>query len=68
MGYEICNCDDGMGQSVLVQQEQHTIWQEEQQIFNATEETVSEGKSLEESNDLRTTSWRCQYSNGGGKL
>ena len=52
MGYEICNFDDDMGQGVLVQQEQNVIWREEQQIFNATEETVRGGESVEESNDL----------------
>ena len=63
MGDKICDCNDDMGQSMLVQQEQNIIWREEQQIFNATEETVSGGKSVEESNDLRMTSWRCRYSN-----
>ena len=32
MGYEICNFDDDMGQSVLDQQEQNTIWREEEQF------------------------------------
>ena len=63
MGDEICDCDDEVGQNVLVEQEQNAIWREEQQIFNATEETVSRGESVEESNDLQTTSWRCRYSN-----
>ena len=38
MGNEICNSDDEMGQSMLVQQEYKVIWCEEQQIFNTTEE------------------------------
>ena len=38
MGDEICNLDDEMGQSMLVQQEYKAIWCEEQQILNATEE------------------------------
>ena len=38
MGDEICNLDDEMGQSMLVQQEYKVIWCEEQQILNATEE------------------------------
>ena len=59
MGYEICNFDDDMGQSVLVQQEQNAIWQEEQQLFNTTEETVTGGESVEASNINRTTGWRC---------
>ena len=63
MGYKICNFDDDMGQSVLVQQEQNAIWREEQQLYNTTEETVSGSESVEKSNDIRTTSWRCRYSN-----
>ena len=59
MGYEICNFDDNMGQSVLVQQEQNAIWREEQQLFNTTEETVSRGESVEESGINGTTGWRC---------
>ncbi len=59
MGYEICNSDDDMGQSMLVQQEQNAIWQEEQQLFNTTEETVTGGESVEASNINRTTGWRC---------
>ena len=39
MGDEICNLDDEVGQSVLVQQERNAIWREKQQIFNTTEET-----------------------------
>ena len=38
MGDAICNFDDEMGQSMLVQQEYKVIWCEEQQILNATEE------------------------------
>ena len=59
MGYEICNFDDDMGQSVLVQQEQNAIWREEQQLFSTTEETVSGGESVEESDTNGTTGWRC---------
>ena len=63
MSYEICNFDDGMGQSVLVQQEQNAIWQEEQQLYNKTEETAGGSGSVKKSNNIRTTSWRCWYSN-----
>ncbi len=59
MGYEICNSDDDMGQSMLVQQEQNAIWREEQQLFNTTEETVSGGESVEESDTNETTGRRC---------
>ena len=59
MGYDICNSDDDMGQSVLVQQEQNAIWREEQQLFSTTEETVSGGESVEESDTNGTTGWRC---------
>ena len=46
MGYELCNSDDDMGQSMLVQQEQNAIWREEQQLFSTTEETASGGESV----------------------
>ena len=59
MAYEICNFDDAMGQSVLVQQEQNAIWREEQQLYNTMEETVSGGESVEESSNNRATGWRC---------
>jgi len=59
MGYEICNSDDDMGQSLLVQQEQNAIWQEEQQLFSTMDETVSGGESVEESSNNRATGWRC---------
>ena len=39
MGNEICNIDDEMGQSMLVQQEYKVIWCEEQQISTTKEET-----------------------------
>ena len=58
MGDEICNLDDDVGQSELVQQEQNAIWQEEQQVFNTTEETISGGESMEESGNNRETGWR----------
>ena len=38
MGDAICNYDDEMGQSMLVQQEYKAIRCEEQQISNTTEE------------------------------
>ena len=50
MGDEICNLDDEVGQSVLVQQEQNAIWQAEQHIFNTTEETNGGSESLEKYN------------------
>ncbi len=59
MGYEICNSDDDMGQSMLVQQEQSAIWREEHQLFSTTEETVSGGESVEASDINGTTGWRC---------
>ena len=59
MGDEICNSNDGVGQSVLVQQEQNAFWREEQQIFNTTEETVSRGESVEDSDNNGTAGWRC---------
>ena len=59
MGYEICNFDDDMGQSVLVQQEQNAIWREEQQLYNTTEDTVSGGESVEKRDNIGTTGWRC---------
>ena len=59
MGYEICNSDDDMGQSVLVLQEQNAIWREEQQLFSTMEETASGGESVEASAINETTGWRC---------
>ena len=62
MGYELCTFDDDMGQSMLVQQKQNAIWQEEQeeqQLFNTTEETVNGGESVEESGINGATGWRC---------
>ena len=63
MGYEICNIDDDMGQSVLDQQEQHTIWREEKQLCNNQEEIVSGSESVENSDDEGATNWRCSYQN-----
>ena len=63
MSDEICNLDDEVGQSMLVQQEQNAIWREEQQLFNTTEETDGGSESLEKRNEKRTTSWRCRDSN-----
>ena len=57
VGYEICNFDDDMGQSVLDQQEQHTIWREEEQLYNNEEEIVGRSESVENSDDEGTTSW-----------
>ena len=56
MGYEICNIDDDMGQSVLDQQEQHTIWREEEQLCNNQEEIVGRSESVENSDDDGETS------------
>ena len=61
MGYEICNFDDDMGQSVLVQQEQNTIWQDEEHLCNNKEEIVGGSESVENSDNEGTTSWRCSY-------
>ena len=57
MGYEICNIDDDLGQSVLDQQKQHTIWREEEQLCNNEEEIVGGGESVENSDDEGTTGW-----------
>ena len=46
MGYEICDFDDDLGQSVLVQQEQHTIWRENKQLCNLAEETDGGSESV----------------------
>ena len=58
MGDKICNFDDDVGQSVLVQPKQNTIWREEQQIFNTAEETISRGENMEESDNNGETGWR----------
>ena len=63
MGYEICDFDDAMGQSVLVQQEQHTIRREEEQLYNSTEATVGGSESVEKSDNDGRTGWRCSYTN-----
>ena len=55
MGYEICNFDDDMGQSVLDQQEQNTIWREA--LYNKEEEIVGGSVSVETSDDDGTISW-----------
>ena len=57
------NIDDDTGQSVLDQQEQRTIWQEEEQLCNNQEEIVGEGESVENSDDDGVTNWRCSYQN-----
>ena len=62
MGDEICNFDDEVGQSMLVQQEQNAIWRAEQHIFNTTEETDDRSESMEKRNEKRMTSWRCHNS------
>ena len=61
MGYEICDFDDVMGQSVLVQQEQHTIWRENEQLCNSTEEAVGRSESVEKSDNNGATGWRYSY-------
>ena len=50
--------DDDMGQSMLVQQEQHTIRRENEQICNSTEETVGGSESVEKSDNNGATGWR----------
>ena len=50
--------DDDMKQSMLVQQEQHTIWRENEQLCNSTEETVGRSESVEKSDNNGATSWR----------
>ena len=47
MGYEICDCDDNLGQSVLIQQEQKTIRRENEQLCSSTEEIVGRSESVE---------------------
>ena len=59
MGNEICNFDDDMGQSMLVQQEQKAIWREEQKLYNTTEETVRGSESVEDHDNIGTTGRRC---------
>ena len=55
MGYDISDFDDDMGQSVLVQQEQHTIGRENEQLCNSSEAAVGGSESVENSdNDGRT--------------
>ena len=63
MGYKICDCDDNLKQSMLVQQEQKTIWQENEQLCNSAEEIVGGSESVENSDDEGTTGWRCSYQN-----
>ena len=63
MGYEICDFDDDLGQSVLVQQEQHNIRQENKQLCNLAEETAGGSESVEKSGDDGTTGWRYSYQN-----
>ena len=63
MGYEICNFDDDMVQSVLDQQEWNTIWREEEQPCNNQEDIVGGGESVENSNDDGATNQRCSYQN-----
>ena len=55
MGYGIRNVDDDMGQSVLDQPEQNTIWGEEEQLCNNEEEIVGRSESVENSDDEGTT-------------
>ena len=57
MGYEIFDFDDDLGQSVMDQQEQHTIWQEEELLCNNEEVIVSGSESVENSDNEGTTSW-----------
>ena len=51
MGYKICDFDDDIRQSVLVQQGQHTIWRENKQLCNSTEETVGRSENVEKSDN-----------------
>ena len=63
MGYKICDCDDDLGQRVLVQQEQHTIRRENEQLYNSAEEIVGGSESVENSDDEGMTGGRCSYTN-----
>ena len=63
MGYEICDFDDDIGQSVLVQQEHHTIQRENEQLCNSAEETAGGSESVEKSDNDGTTGRRCSYTN-----
>ena len=63
MGYKICDFDDDLGQSVLVQQEQHTIRRENEQLCNSTEATDGRIESVKKSDDDGTTDWRRSYQN-----
>ena len=63
VGYEISDFDDDLGQSVLVQQEQHTIWRENEQLCNSAEETDGGSESVEKSDDNGMTGWRCSNTN-----
>ena len=58
MGDAICNYDDEMGQSMLVQQEYKAIRCEEQQISNTTEEIDGWSNSMENRNKNGTNSRR----------
>ena len=57
VGYEICSFDDDMGQSVLGQQEQNTIWREEEQLCNNQEEIVGRSDSVKNRDNDGATSW-----------
>ena len=50
MGDEICDSDDEMGQSVLVQTEQNAFWREEKPMYNNSAATDGGSTSLEKCN------------------
>ena len=50
MGVIICNLDDEMGQSVLVQTEQNAFWREEKPIYYNSAVTDGRNTSLEKCN------------------
>ena len=58
-----CDFDDDLGQSMLVQQEQHTIRRENEQLCNSAGETDGRSESVEKSDNDGTTGWRCSYTN-----
>ena len=63
MGNKICNINDAMGQSMLDQQKQHTIWREAEQLYNNQKEIVGGSESVEKGNNVGTTNQRCSYQN-----
>ena len=48
---------------MLVQQEQHTIRRENEQLCNSTEKTDGKSESVEKSDNDGMTGWRWSYQN-----